>query len=78
MSDILTIKQCCEAINEMSVNIINMRTIVDSPHCPTELRYRAIVIEEALLEVIEGYCKHIQQLKELSVNDIHSYYPKNR
>lgn len=59
-----TIKSCLEAISECADCAIRMRDIVENTWIDTEIRYRAVVMEEAHLELIERYIQRVRRLQE--------------
>lgn len=57
-------------IKELAIDAHKMRAIVANTAMPTALRYRAIIIEEGMLDLMKRYISKIEELKEGSLNGV--------
>jgi hypothetical protein len=64
-----SINSCIANIAECAKCAAKMRAIVENEAMGPELRYKAIVIEEAHLELIQRYIQKIDELKKMKVAD---------
>jgi hypothetical protein len=63
----LTITAAVDHIVELSTDVRKMRNIVENTDVPHEIRYRAVVIEEGMLQLIRRYVDKIDELKFESI-----------
>lgn len=68
MSKPMKVEDAIVHLLDMATSLKNMRNIINNPHAPSDLKYRAAITEDHLLDVMKLYCDHIEQLKGIGVN----------
>jgi hypothetical protein len=65
----MSITECMQNMEECAKCALQMRRVIESDRSTPAKKYKAIVIEEAHLELIQRYLEQIDLLKQLTVSE---------